>query len=100
MADWQPIETAPRDGSWFVTANFNVDYPEFETGCYSPFSFREYVEREDGLFQAVDKTVMEWANFNNFNRATHWMPLPAPPEQAANETSTKAPIGGETGADF
>jgi hypothetical protein len=28
--DWQPIDTAPRDGSWFITARFAGDEaPEY-----------------------------------------------------------------------
>jgi hypothetical protein len=61
MMDWQPIETAPRDERvvllWcpYVRNLYGV-LGEFAVGC-----------SEDRIF----------------NAATHWMPLPSPPDEAA-----------------
>ena len=78
--EWQPIETAPKDGKWFVTARFKGDDPEYEVGCYDPTKFHQYDERPDGLFERREIEIYEWRGFNNFSRATHWAPLPPPPE--------------------
>lgn len=70
-ASWQPIETAPRDGSMFLAycmRNDSVSYMDtvwFEKTKYSGTGER----LQDGT--------------GNFVNATHWMPLPA------------APVGGE-----
>lgn len=81
MSAWEPIDSAPRDGSWFATANFASDTPEFEVGCYLPQKWSSYEPAGDGLFRRVDTIVFEWTH-SNFHRATHWMPLPPAPEAA------------------
>ena len=59
MAEWQPISTAPRDGSYFVTVRAgNID--SYELGCY-------------------DKDTLWWFNELVGLLATHWMPVPPPP---------------------
>jgi len=76
-AGWQPIETAPRDGTWFVIC---LPGERFEVGRFYPAKSTYYVPSEiDGLFRQQEKVIHEWGEFNNFHRATHWMPLPAPP---------------------
>ena len=75
---WQPIETAPKDGSIFVT--INAHFPdEIEVCQYDPTLWDGFNERPDGLYEKVTQIVSEWSS-NNFHRATHWMPLPEPPQ--------------------
>ncbi|MBB3997206.1 hypothetical protein GGR04_001027 [Aureimonas pseudogalii] len=67
MSDWQPIETAPKDGSTILLARFMADEVQVSTGSWNLYP----VLGEDG--------------FNGFNgyldRApTHWMPVPERPE--------------------
>lgn len=62
MGEWQPIETAPKDGTRVLI--YDTDMPEittaeFESGCWWVYS-REY--------QAYPQDV------------THWMCLPEPPK--------------------
>jgi hypothetical protein len=73
---WQPIETAPRDGTWFVIF---VD-DEYEVGRYNPNLYDRYVEVSDGLYRREKETGYEWDGFDNFARATHWLPLSPPTE--------------------
>lgn len=83
--DWQPIETAPDDGSWMLlhittgrndvygnvivarrNDNIHADWDEGGTGPYfeAPLS--------DGFMREVfDETG---------GKPTHWMPLPASPQ--------------------
>lgn len=83
MSVWQPIETAPRDGSTFVTMNSKASQPEFEVGRYDPLPWDTFVPVGDGLYR-IEKTIAtEWRGFDNFHRATHWTPLPAPPGDGA-----------------
>jgi len=69
MTDWQPSETAPKDGTpilifqpdkngWLGDESF--DDPRFAIGYWRPSG--------------------GWGNRNSATvRFTHWMPLPAPP---------------------
>lgn len=69
MSEWQPIETAPRDGTEVI-----LYFPEWcgeknmvETGFWD--------QRYDGDINAA----WEFA-YGSGDSATHWMPIPAPPE--------------------
>ncbi|MFP5078252.1 DUF551 domain-containing protein [Rhizobium sp. YIM 134829] len=65
---WQPIETAPKDGTKILCICMRTD---------------EAVKHRLGII-AVDRWTKQydgWANFNErFWPATHWMPLPLPPQ--------------------
>jgi hypothetical protein len=77
MSEWRPIETAPRDGSWFVIRCIDDTY---EAGRYDPSMWPCFEEVEGGLFKKVEKQIYDWAGFNNFHRATHWLQLPPIPK--------------------
>ena len=76
---WQPIDTAPRDGSWFLICKADEGAESFEVGRYDPLMRYEYEDLGDNVFRRREVISYEWHGFNNFYRATHWMPLPAPP---------------------
>jgi hypothetical protein len=76
---WQPIDTAPKDGSWFLICHASEGFGSYEVGRYDPWKRKNYDPVGHGLFREVEEVVMEWSGFNNFHRATHWMPLPVPP---------------------
>ena len=79
MSEWQPIETAPRDGTWFVIYCAGEE-DSYEIGRYEPLMGHDFVEAGRGLYRKVDKELYEWTGFNNFHCATHWLPLPPPPK--------------------
>lgn len=60
--EWQPIETAPKDGTWVMVGNHNGP-------CIARWGRTPYVE---GWFNG------RWYSDNQ----THWMPLPEPPVPA------------------
>ena len=76
MSEWQPIETAPRDGSFFLAcggflydggASFEVLRFAGENGTpgqHGPF-----------IWATPCSIVSVWAE----RVPTHWMPLPKPP---------------------
>jgi len=70
MTDWQPIETAPRDGKPVLVWN---------SGCsYWIASFRLPL-RGERYYQDAH-AVREWRDdYGRFATPTHWMPLPPPP---------------------
>lgn len=64
MTDWQPIETAPKDGSWIIVTSTHNQY------------YRAAIMWDD-YWQDCNE-----ANHDSFmdKSATHWMPLPDPPK--------------------
>lgn len=71
MSEWQPIETAPKDGTVILGWRYypvairwtnDRDYPweAIQIGGVSPFLLNGFVDEDQGL--------------------THWMPLPKKPE--------------------
>ena len=73
MSEWQPIETAPKDGTqvdvWVVfpsqsyrVADAHWNETAGESGAWQLGSFHE--------MQFTERPVV-----------THWMPLPAPPRE-------------------
>ena len=77
MTDWQPIETAPKDGTWVLTIiKGYIPSVSHWNACYRKWLI---VSPEDH----GDET-MEILTDGEYN-PTHWMPLPAAPGvQAGN----------------
>jgi Protein of unknown function (DUF551) len=63
--EWQPIETAPKDGTWFIAAASNADWMK-------PRIVRFYDEYD--RFPMHDD-MRPWSV-----APTHWMPLPELPK--------------------
>lgn len=64
MTQWQPIETAPKDGTLVLTACA-------PTGIITPSEWMTEV-------RWMDEREPQWFPLRD---ATHWMPLPPPPVQ-------------------
>lgn len=70
LIEWQPIETAPKDGTAVIVATdagihrciWHEDIWSVDDQKFGPYPLRRYC------------------------KATHWMPLPAPPEAAGGKT--------------
>lgn len=69
--EWQPIETAPRDGTRFLAGRFVAKCPRGRAGFMSVDYWHN--RKENG-----------YTGLGHFNEqfwpATDWMPLPTPPE--------------------
>lgn len=81
---WQPIETAPKDGS-LVLLWGDASLTEAAVGWWSgeknyPWAFIDSTERVEPLCcdHAAEDLVLPNA-FSAENGPTHWMPLPSPP---------------------
>jgi hypothetical protein len=75
MSEWQPIETAPKDGSWIIL--WAKDHLE-HFGDYPDKSLEYWVAR-------WSNNAWRWYNQDdevvcNDYEMTHWMPLPDPPQ--------------------
>jgi len=82
MSEWQPIDSAPRDGTRLLLAegrlfsagswcSFMGGEPRWWTD--NPVAFAEPDEQHANYDFAFDEYV---------KHPTHWMPLPTPPESA------------------
>ncbi|KEZ17215.1 hypothetical protein CP98_03714 [Sphingobium yanoikuyae] len=66
---WQPIETAPRDGTWIVTAGGGADFG-------MPMKWNE----RGGAWECDAVMLEDWDNqAEGYSRPTHWRPLPDVP---------------------
>lgn len=69
MSEWNPIETAPKDGTYILA--YSPLAHEFN---YSNIRVTYYRRSED------KQGFIGWGEFNSRNwPPTHWMPLPEPP---------------------
>ena len=79
---WLPItnsDPVPRDGSYFaVCCAGNPD--SIECGFIHPHKSYSFEQIGEGLFQKVEHTVYMTGRIHNMHAATHWMPIPPPPE--------------------
>jgi hypothetical protein len=76
MSDWQPIETAPKDGTpvwlWWPSPDSEAITGWWSEGWYEG----DRLVRSDAGWvgnEASSHRLDEWS------QPTHWMPLPAPP---------------------
>lgn len=73
MSEWQPIETAPKDGSMVLLS----DGTYVDAGFYHDGSACYGHRGGAGFFCEEDRgNLLTASNFP----ATHWMPLPQPPD--------------------
>lgn len=72
---WQPIKTAPRDGTRFLVRYRTVyDIPKGAIRAKTEIAWF----KDDRLYLSSSEGH-EVCNYPN-DGATHWMPLPAPPQ--------------------
>lgn len=69
MAEWQPIETAPKDGSHILVS---CQYEGGERRSYVVVWVKPF--KGDGYWGDTDEFDPMW-----HQRPSHWMPLPEPP---------------------
>lgn len=77
---WQPIETAPRDGT-VVLVGFSCPKPYVCISKYLPLDEDQEI---GGLWDCEPFTGDE---------PTHWVPLPQPPQAAGDEVVTEEEVG-------
>lgn len=64
MTEWQPIETAPKDGRWILTWTTDISH------AFSPYLVVRWKGNE-WCYEAG----------KDFFAPTHWTPLPEPPKE-------------------
>lgn len=74
-AIWQPIETAPKDGSHFLGCDASRPYEGWWTFNQMPPIVAHWWDSidEEGFYASFASSDVPL-------RLTHWMPLPTPPQ--------------------
>ena len=77
MTSWQPIETAPKDGTVFLGCDLQGDYAVHVMQWYEPKDRRRPPQTPpyDGYWRAMDSS----APVGSVRPVKWWMPLPPPP---------------------
>jgi hypothetical protein len=73
MSEWQPIETAPFETPILI---FAYEWKDGPTIICAAIKRKETKDWHSWV--AIGATGYEWEN--DFEKPTHWMPLPSPPE--------------------
>jgi len=93
-SQWQPIATAPKDGTRILAYGKGTDMPVWNTEEKMPSMFcviywhgidiEDFEETGEGTYRKVTKRALEaWRPIGkHFFTPTAWMPLPAPPVDA------------------
>lgn len=82
MTDWQPIETAPKDGTAVLvtSAGFGM---LVRVGCFVPVNLRREVDpKEEAWWMTLSNGRLDAlaAPVVTGMRPTYWQPLPDPPQ--------------------
>lgn len=80
---WQPIETAPRDGTeiilgWDIASVWIIRSGWWEDG-FDPIE-GGYDEEDEGWWSYRHSVTQE--KLDGYDNPTHWMPMPEPPKES------------------
>lgn len=67
MGEWQTMDSAPKDGTWFLGCNFNSPM------AWAPYEFVSWAKDWSGKEYSCQEDTSEETE------CTHWQPLPFPP---------------------
>ena len=86
--EWQPIETAPKDGTWVLCYGLAHDEDASEPRIFTAVwtNWRNGKKLKNWWWQFA------WFDGGYYGECepTHWMPIPAPP-QVSHETRLTSP---------
>ena len=72
MNEWQPIETAPKDGTRILVYNGSIYVAAWEEATMT------LKEKKDWVYSCY--SLNGWNYYEIVYEPTHWMPLPKPPD--------------------
>lgn len=84
MNDWQWIETAPKDGTWFLGYYESVHSRTRGKHLCVVISWYDPCAKNPDLDPKVNRATWEeygpGSHYSDLGGVTHWMPLPEPPK--------------------
>ncbi len=87
MSEWQPIETAPRDGTQFLALLSNGWYALVSApvqGLTEGWPYQWWRSSDRQSYPVVDTHPADYDWSSSYTLLlTHWQPLPAPPASDA-----------------
>lgn len=97
---WQPIESAPRDGTT-IDLWVGGEFPARYENCYFGTPHHEcYSQYCDSCPEDMNVKAWRWHFFSQQITPTHWMPVPTGPEQnnpPRGPSKIKVPVSPDTG---
>lgn len=82
--NWQPIETAPKDGRYLMVGNEDGVW----VACYTPTFQSGFQPDNPWISLMLNHRHIEKVKRNYSSVPTHWMPLPQAPKVGCGETAT------------
>ena len=76
--DWQPIDTAPRDGTWVLVRGGRIDYG-WDGDTDPPAVVAQW--GEGGGAEYWQFAWYDSGYYGEYKSPTEWMPLPEPPKE-------------------
>jgi hypothetical protein len=80
--NWQPIDTAPNDGTWILLYGGNCGEDEYDGG--SRIVSAQWTRFLNGQKMVKGHWQFAWFDggyYGEYKNPTHWMPLPAGPDK-------------------
>jgi hypothetical protein len=81
VSDWQPIETAPDDGTefqaWAIQREPTENWPD---GWWEPRARVNPETEAREVWDRVDYDAEGWTPEDRYWHVTHWQPVPEPPK--------------------
>lgn len=71
---WRPMESAPKDGTWFLGWETHYKYPMLA-----------HWKSGDWRWEGQEYSLLHTNSYSGYP-ATHWLPLPLPPAAPPQET--------------
>lgn len=77
--NWQPIETAPMDGTWVLLCGGTTTEEDIE--LYEDIKAQDTKRPVVAFWHQDEWCFAFWDGswYERYKRPTHWMPLPKPP---------------------
>lgn len=87
MSEWQPIETAPKDGTFVLLCGGTGDYSSDRGWPFPPVVVAQWVNLP--LHKHWRYASYDSGYYGEVENPTHWMPLPEPPRSLSQPLEDK-----------
>jgi hypothetical protein len=71
--EWQPIETAPKDGTWILVTGGDIGY-NWDGDTIPAVTTAQW------HYKSWQMAWFDSGCLGEYDNPTHWMPLPQPPK--------------------